>query len=56
VLETNLMGTLRAGRSLVANIRGGDRASNIPAGFDLSHQQAAEPQDGMTLQQDAKKR
>jgi hypothetical protein len=56
VLETNLTGTLRACQIFGYPYPGGDRTSNIPAGFDLSHQRAVVPQERMTLQQNAKER
>ena len=54
VMETNLTATLRACQIFGYPYPGGDRTSSIPAAFDLSHQWVAEPQDRMTLQQDAR--
>lgn len=54
MLETNLTGTLRACQIFGCSYPGGDRTSNIPAGFDLSRQRAAEPRDRRPLQQNAR--
>jgi NAD(P)-dependent dehydrogenase (short-subunit alcohol dehydrogenase family) len=55
VMETNLTGPLGACQIFGCPYPGGDRTSNIPAGFDLSRQWVAEPQDRMTLQQNARR-
>jgi hypothetical protein len=54
VMETNLTGTRRACQIFGCPYPRGDRTSSIPAGFDLPHQWIAEPQDRMTLQQNAR--